>query len=196
MGVLLAPFLGWPIPILLALQILFMNLVTDNLPAITLGLNPPSKDVMNDMPRKNTEILNKNLILLLIFTGSLLMLLVLSAYFITFNVLGESLEYSRTVALFSLISLEIVSAFNFRSFRKGVLNRGLLVNPYLFYASVISLIATFLIIYSPLNNVFNTVPLRLDGFIVAISVSLVLIIIFDLLKYINNRKKFFDLGNI
>ena len=43
-SVLLSPFLGWQIPILLALQILFMNLVTDNLPAITLGLNPPSND--------------------------------------------------------------------------------------------------------------------------------------------------------
>jgi len=195
-GVLLAPFLGWQIPLLLALQILFMNLVTDNLPAITLGFNPSSKDVMNDVPRKKAEILNKNLILLLIFTGILLAFLVLSSYFITFNILGESLEYSRTVALFSLICLEIVSAFNFRSFRKGVLNRGLFVNPYLVYASAISLIATFLIIYSPLNKVFETVPLKLGGFIIPIFVSLVLIIIFDLLKYINNRKKFFDLEHI
>ncbi len=195
-GVLLAPFLGWQIPLLLALQILFMNLVTDNLPAITLGLNPSSKDAMNDMPRKKTEILNKSLILLLIFTGSLLALLVLSSYFITFNIFGESLEYSRTVALFSLICLEIASAFNFRSFRKGVLNRGLLVNPYLVCASVISLIATFLIIYSPLNKVFETVPLKLEGFIIPILVSLALIIIFDLLKYINNKKKFFDLEQI
>ncbi len=195
-GVLLAPFLGWQIPLLLALQILFMNLVTDNLPAITLGFNPSSKDTMSDMPRKKKEILNKNLIILLIFTGSLLTLLVLSSYFLTFNILGESLEYSRTVALFSLICLEIVSAFNFRSFRKGVLNRGLLVNPYLFYASVISLIATFLIVYSPLNKVFETVPLKLDGFIIAISVSLLLIVIFDVLKYMNNKKKFFDLEHI
>ena len=164
--------------------------------SLTLGFNKSSKDVMNDIPRKKTEILNKNLILLLIFTGSLLALLVLSSYFITFNILGESLEYSRTVTLFSLISLEIVSAFNFRSFRKGILNRGLFVNPYLFYASVISLIATFSIIYSPLNKVFETVPLKLEGFIIPIFVSLVLIIIFDLLKYINNKKKFFDLEHI
>src|SRR3989339_641514 len=54
-GVLLSPFLGWQIPILLALQILFMNLVTDNLPAITLGLTPPSKNVMDDAPRKNAK---------------------------------------------------------------------------------------------------------------------------------------------
>src|SRR3989338_4238572 len=128
-GVLLSPFLGWQIPTLLALQILFMNLVTDNLPAITLGLNPSSNDSMMEPPRKNSEILNKKLFVLLLFTGSLLAVLVLASYFLVFNVLGETHEYSRTVALFSLICLEIVSAFNFRSFRRGVLTRGIFVNP-------------------------------------------------------------------
>ncbi|MBS3107836.1 cation-translocating P-type ATPase [Candidatus Woesearchaeota archaeon] len=195
-GVLLSPFLGWQTPLLVALQILFMNLVTDNLPAITLGLNPPSNDSMTEPPRKNSEILNKKLFLLLFFTGSLLTLLVLSSYFLVFNILGETHEYARSVALFSLIGLEIVSAFNFRSYRKGVLNRGLIVNPYLVYASAISLIATFVIIYSPLNKVFETVPLGIDGLLVVIVLSLSLVIIFDLLKYINNKTKFFDLEHI
>ena len=195
-GVLLSPFLGWQIPILLALQILFMNLVTDNLPAITLGLNPSSNDSMMEPPRKNSEILNKKLFVLLLFTGSLLTVLVLSSYFLAFNVFGETHEYARTVALFSLIGLEIASAFNFRSYRKGVLNRGLMVNPYLVYASVISLIATFVIIYSPLNKVFETVPLGIDGLLIVAVLSLSLALIFDLLKYVNNKKKFFDIEHI
>ncbi len=196
-GVLLSPFLGWQIPILLALQILFMNLVTDNLPAITLGLNPSSNDSMAEPPRKNSEILNKKLFILLFFTGSLLAVLVLFSYFLVFNIFGETHEYARTVALFSLIGLEIVSAFNFRSFKKGVLNRGLMVNPYLFYASAISLMATVAIVYSPLNRVFETVPLRIDGLLIVVTLSLLLAIIFDLLKYINkNKKKFFDLEHI
>ncbi|MBI2112677.1 cation-transporting P-type ATPase [Candidatus Woesearchaeota archaeon] len=195
-GVLLSPLLGWQIPILLALQILFMNLVTDNLPAITLGLNPSSNDSMLEPPRKNSEILNKQLFILLFFTGSLLTILVLFSYFLVFNILGGTQEYARTVALFSLIGLEIASAFNFRSYRKGVLNRGLMVNPYLFYASGISLIATFIIIYTPLNKVFETVPLGIDGLLVVVVVSLSLVVIFDLLKYINNKKKLFDLEHI
>ncbi|HLD72304.1 MAG TPA: cation-transporting P-type ATPase [Candidatus Nanoarchaeia archaeon] len=195
-GALLAPFLGWQVPLLIALQILFMNLVTDNLPAITLGFNPSSKDIMKKKPRKEAGILNRNLMAILFFTGAILALLVLFSYYFAHNVLGESLEYSRTVALFSLICLEIASAFNFRSFRKGVLTRSVLINPYLFYASVISLFATLMIIYTPLSKVFETVPLRLNGFILAISVSLFLLIVFDLLKYINNRKKIFDLDQI
>jgi len=191
-GVLLSPLLGWQVPLLLALQILFMNLVTDNLPAITLGFNPSSKDIMADKPRKNSEILNKKLIGLLAFNGTLMMIFVLLSYFFTFNMLGKSIEYSRTVALMTLIFLEIASAFNFRSFRKGVLSRSLLVNPYLAYASAISLIATFVIIYSPLNKVFETVPLAIDGFIAGLSLSLLLIIIFDLSKHVNNKKRLFD----
>lgn len=191
-GVILSPLLGWQVPLLLALQILFMNLITDDLPAITLAVNHSSKDAMSDKPRKNSEILDKKLIGLLIFNGTLMMSFTLLSYFFSFNILSKSIEYSRTVALMTLIFLEIASAFSFRSFRKGVLNRGLLVNPYLFYASAISLIATFVIIYSPLNKLFETVPIAMDGFMIGISLSLLLVTIFDLLKYINNKKKFFD----
>ncbi len=193
-GMLLSPLLGWQVPLLVALQILFMNLVTDNLPAITLGFNPFSEDVMTEKPRKNAEVLTIRLLTLLIFTGCLLMLFVLLGHYITHNLLGKSIEYSRTIALITLISLEIASAFNFRSFRKGVLNRSLLVNPYLVYASVISILATLVIIYSPLNNIFETVPLELDGFLIPLSASFLLIIIFDILKYVNNKWRFFDVN--
>jgi Ca2+-transporting ATPase len=195
-GVLLAPLLGWQIPILLALQILFMNLVTDNLPAITLGLNPASSDSMAEPPRKNSKILTKPLTMLLIFNGFLMALFVLAAYFLSFNIFKESADYSRTVALFSLIGLEIMAAFSFRSFRKRVLKRSLLVNPYLFYASMVSLAATILIVYTPLNKLFGTTPLRWDGLIIVVIISLISVIIFDVLKYINKKKNFFNLEHV
>ncbi len=191
-GVMLAPFFGWDIPILLALQILFMNLVTDNLPAITLGLNSSSQDAMLEPPRKDSGILNKKLVGLLVFTGFFLTFLVLLSYFATFNILEKNTKYARTTALFSLIGLEIVSAFNFRSFRKGLLNRSLMVNHYLFYASVISLIATILIIYTPLNTIFEAAPIKLDGIAIVILTSFIFAVIFDLLKYLNNKKVYFD----
>jgi P-type Ca2+ transporter type 2C len=195
-GILLAPFLGWEAPILLALQILFMNIVTSDLPAITLGANPQSQNIMSDSPRKNSNILNRNTTMLLIFTGVVLASLVLLSYYIAFNVMGKSHEYARTVALLSLISLEIASAFNYRSFRKGVLTRSLFINKPLFYASVISLVATFAIIYLPINKVFENVPLGWDGVLIAISVSIALIVLFDIIKFINKRKKLFDFEHI
>ncbi len=192
LGMLLSPLLGWQVPLLVALQILFMNLVTDNLPAITLGFNPPSTDALLDPPRKNAEVLNGRLITALIFTGFLLMLFVLASYYISYNLLGKSLEYSRTVALVTLICLEIASAFNYRSFRKGVLNRSVLVNPYLVYASLVSILATLAILYTPLNRIFETVPLSVDGFIIPIGVSLLLVVIFDLFKYGNKQWGFWE----
>jgi P-type Ca2+ transporter type 2C len=195
-GVLLAPFFGWEIPLLLALQILFMNMVTADLPAIGLGLNRSSDDAMSHSPRRNSRILNKNNVILLVFTGSLMLFFVLGVYFFTFNILGKTHQYAQTSALFALIGFELVSGFNFRSFRKGVFNRSLIVNPYLFYASVISLAATLAIIYTPLNKIFETIPLKLDQIFIVIILCLVFVAIFDLLKFINNKKKFFDLEHI
>jgi len=84
--------------------------------------------------------------------------------------------------------LEIAGAFVFRSFRKGVFNRSPFVNKYLFIASSISLLATVLIVYSPINVAFETVPLPFIDWLVALGFSLVFIGIFDVLKRINNRK--------
>ncbi|MDO8660578.1 MAG: HAD-IC family P-type ATPase, partial [Candidatus Woesearchaeota archaeon] len=193
-GVLVSPFLGWQIPILVALQLLFMNLVTDNLPAITLGFNQGSRDVMTEKPRKKTNILSKQLIALLIFTGCVLALFVLGVYYVAFNRLGVSSESARTIALVTLICLQIGSAFTFRSFRKGVLTRSPFVNPWLFFASVVSLLATGAVVYTPLLNiVFETVPLTLTGIFVAISAAVMFVILFDLLKCVNNKKRFFEL---
>ncbi len=196
-GVLCAPLLGWQIPILVAIQILFMNLVTDNLPAITLGLNPSSRESMLEKPRKNSQILNVNLIILLISTGIIMTILTLSSFFLVFNIIGETTEHARTTALFTLISLEIVSAYNFRSFKRGVLNRHLMANPYLFYASAISLIATFAIIYVPqLNGIFETIPIGIYDIGVAVVLSLLLAVIFDIFKHLNKKLKILNLEHV
>ncbi len=188
-GVLLAPIFGWPIPILLALQILFMNLVTDDLPAITLGFNPSSDDIMQEQPRKKSQILNKNLIIAIVVTGSIMAIFTLLVFGIVFNGLDDGVTYARTTALFTLIALEIAGAFIYRSFRKGIFGRSLFVNKYLFLASIISIAATVAIIYTPLNHVFGTSPIDLADWLVAISIALVFIVIYDIFKKINKKKK-------
>lgn len=191
-GVLLVPVFGWPFPLLLALQILFMNLVTDNLPAITLGLNKSSKDIMNEKPRKNNKILTKNMLRILIFSGTIMALFVLGTFYFTYNLMGQTTESARTTALLTLIVLEVAGAFNFRSFRKTTLNRSPLINPYLALASLMSFVATFIIIYTPLNRIFETVPLPITDWVIALGFGFLLILIFDILKKINNKKKFID----
>lgn len=194
-GVLFAPLLGWIVPILLALQILFMNLVTDDLPAITLSLNKSSRDIMLEKPRKKKEILNKSLIIWMIIAGLSMALFALISFFVSFNVFHQSAEVARTTALLSLILLEIANAFNFRSFRKRVLNRSLFTNKYLVYASIISLLATLLIIYTPLNKIFDTVSIGWVNWLMAIVSALLIIFLFDILKMINHKKNFLKLEN-
>ena len=184
-GVVLAPVFGWQVPILLSLQILFMNLVTDNMPALTLGVNPTSIDIMNDKPRNKGDILNKTLIKLLITTSGLMAVATLLAYYIASNVLNFSSEESRTVALVTLIIVEIASAFNFRSFRKTTLNRSPFVNKPLVIASAFSLIATLVILYTPASNIFETESFDYRGWLLALVLGGVIFVINDLLKIYN-----------
>jgi Ca2+-transporting ATPase len=192
LGVLLAPLIGWPIPLLLALQILFMNLVTDNLPSLTLGLNPSSDDIMQGRILKNSNLLNKKLYYLIAFSGLVMCILTLAVFFVTFSILKQPLEYARTTALVTLIIVEIAGAFNFRSFRKGVLTRSPFVNKYLAYASAISILATLVIIYTPASSLFNTVPIGLNDWIIALSAAFVFFALFDALKHFNNKKHFWN----
>ncbi|MBU2612268.1 MAG: cation-transporting P-type ATPase [Nanoarchaeota archaeon] len=192
LGVLLVPFLGWPIPLLLALQILLMNLVTDNLPAITLGFNPSSRDIMEEKPMKKKELLNKNLLTLIAFNGLLMCILTLLVFFILYNVLRGDAEYARTTALATLILLEIASAFNFRSFRKGTLTRSIFTNKPLAYASIISIAVTLAVIYTPLNIIFETTPITLLDWGITIGATFIIIFVFDILKRINEKRKFME----
>lgn len=193
-GLLFAPQLGWQTPILLALQILFMNLVTDNLPAITLGLNPPSADLLSEQPRKNQEILTKSLIGLLVGSSVVLALMALTANYIAIHWLQYDIVAARTVAMVTLICLEISAAFTFRSFRKGVIGRSLFVNRPLFIASVISMIATLVIIYTPFRGPFETAGIGLVGWGIAISCGVLLILLYDVAKFLNNRYRWVELG--
>jgi P-type Ca2+ transporter type 2C len=183
LGVIFAPFFGWEIPIFLALQILFMNLVTDDLPALTLGFNSSSKDIMLNKPLRKAQILSKQNIVFMVIATILVTFCTLSAFYLSFNILGKSTEVSRTIAMVTLILLEIACVFSFRSFRFPVLSRSLFINPYLFWASLISIVITVMIIYLPINSVFGVVPIGLVEWILGVMGAIVLLVIFDLLKY-------------
>ncbi|MBI2621672.1 MAG: cation-transporting P-type ATPase [Candidatus Levybacteria bacterium] len=187
-GVLLSPILGWEVPVLLALQILFLNLVTDNMPAITLGLNPSSGDIMTYPPRKRSSILNKLHIGVIIFLGSFMAVSALLVYYITFNIFGQSTDVARTSALVTIILLEVVNAYSFRSFRKRVLTRSLFINKYLFIASILSISATILILYTPARTVFSTAPLSPALWLLPLFSAFIILLIQDIFKSLPSEK--------
>jgi Ca2+-transporting ATPase len=195
LGVLLSPIFGWQAPLLLAMQILFMNLVTDDFPAITLAVTPQSKDIMEEAPRKNKKILNKSLIVWFAISGFSMAMICLGVFYFTHNILHQGFEYARTTTFLTLILLEIANAYNFISFRHSVTIESLKANKYLTYASGIAILATIAVLYTPLNKVFESVPLSGIDWIIAIIASLLIIVIFDILKKINKNKNLFQLEN-
>ncbi|MBS3141382.1 HAD-IC family P-type ATPase [Candidatus Woesearchaeota archaeon] len=185
--IVIALILGFPLP-LLALQILFMNMVTDDLPALTLAFNPKSSDVMEIKPRPaRSNILNKHLLFLIIILGTVMGI----GSLIAFNHgLSYGLDYARTMAFFTLIFFQVFNAFSFRSFRKTIFHIDIFKNKWLLGASLISISSLFIISYTPLNKIFGVIPLAFTHWFYPILMALSIIIIADIIKLIYGKKSY------
>jgi len=186
-----AILIGLPLP-LVALQILFMNMITDDSSAITLGFNPASLDAMKIPPRKKSFILNKDLLITLAIIGVFIGSVVLGVFYTVLNVFHQPIEIARTTALITLVIMEIINAFNFRSLRTPFYKLPIMANKYLFYAGIFSLFATAVVIYTPLNRIFQTAPVHIFYWIGSFIISISVLLLFDAIKLLNQKYKFFD----
>ncbi|NMC36372.1 cation-transporting P-type ATPase [Candidatus Beckwithbacteria bacterium] len=177
----LAVVIGLPTPFL-PLQILFMNLVTDNLPAITLGFNPASLDVMESKVKKHTGLLNRQLVKQLIIAATTMGGLTLLVFIFSLKIFDQGLVVARTTAMVTLIFFQILNAFNFRSFRYPMNHIPFLTNITLIYASAISVLLTIILIYSPLGQVFGTTQIELANWVFALFSSIFVVIVMDVYK--------------
>jgi len=177
---------GLPVP-LLAIHILFMNLVTDNLSALSLGFNPSSEDVMHRHPRKKTAILTPQLIKFIILAGLVTGIVSLTVYYGTLK-MGGDLSLARTNTLVALIFLELANAFNFRSFRKTFFSHSLFSNKYLVLTTIASVVFTIAVVTTPVNKVFELTPLSVPNWLGLAAVSLIAIVVMDLWKIYHNRR--------
>ncbi|MCL4517019.1 MAG: calcium-translocating P-type ATPase, SERCA-type [Firmicutes bacterium] len=151
--------MGLPLP-LVAIQILWMNLVTDGLPAIALGVDPIDPGVMKRPPRRPSEGVFADHLLMKILIQGVFISLGTVAVFVLILGSGRSLETARTVAFTTLVAAQLVFVFRCRSERLSLwqINPG--ANPFLLIAVAISFAMQLLVIYSPqLQAVFKTVPL-------------------------------------
>ena len=183
-GTLAAPFLGWHIPLITAIQILFMNLVTDSIPAITLGFNPTSPDIMLGKSINSKRIINRFTLGTLVLSGTVMAVFTLAASYFSFNVWNQNNTLAATTTLATLICVEVITAFTFRSFRKPVLSRSPFVNMPLVWAALGSLTATIAIIYTPLNVFFETTPIGVKNWALVAGLCLGISLVFDLIKLV------------
>ena len=168
--ILLASLFGMPLP-LTAIQILWINLVTDGLPAIALGLDPHEKEIMKRKPRPAKEsILSKELRGNIFLTGTLIGLFTLGLFWMY---LDSGLVKAQTIAFCALVSFEIIRIQMIR----GKYHLGIFSNKWLVLAILGSLILQMTVIYGPLGTIFNTVPLSLKDWGVLIGASMGLYIV-------------------
>lgn len=168
----LGMLMGMPV-ILLPIQILLINLVTDGLPAIALGLEPSEKNAMSRPPRKpNESVFSHGLAGKIIFRGILIGLSTLASFVTVFSMTG-SVDASRTAAFFALIFAQLIHVFECKSEDKTLFQISYFNNKKLLLAALASLTTLILTIYAPsLALIFKTVPLTLSQLIVPIAFSL------------------------
>jgi P-type Ca2+ transporter type 2C len=168
--IFLATMFGMPLP-LTAIQILWINLVTDGLPAIALSLDPAEKNIMKRKPRSPREnIISKSLGTDIIFLGSLMAFTTLVLFWLY---RGSPLAKAQTVVFTALVVFEIARLQLIR----GKYKLSLFSNWYLVGAVLLSLGLQVILIYSPLRNVFGVVPLELLDWVWILIASTIIIII-------------------
>lgn len=176
---------GWSSP-LTAIQLLWVNLVTDSLPAIALGLDTPEKDIMEKKPRSPKKgLFADGLWAAIIFEGLMIGALALLAFSIGVNVLGN-LTTGRTMAFAVLSISQLVHAFNMRS-EHSVFRAGLFKNPYLVLSLIAGLMLEVSVISIPkLAVIFGVVPLGFVGWGIVAALSVMPLVIVELQKKVTS----------
>ena len=161
----LASLFYLPTP-MLPIQILFVNLATDGLPAIALGVDPADKDIMNQQPRDKKEgIFARGLTEKILVRGCLIGVCTLLS-FVGGMYFGMSLETCRTMALATLVMSQLFHVFECRSERHSIFEINLFTNPYLVLAVSTSIIMLLGIIYIPFfRTIFHTTILGLNSWL-------------------------------
>lgn len=159
-------------PALLPLQILWMNLVTDGLPALALGVDPASPDIMERSPRGADEgILTKRRQAQVLWQGALITVGGLAAFFWTqYFATGMTEARAETILFTVLVFAQLIHSFNFRSDSRTLWSKESLKNRFLIYAAAGSMALQLLVIYVPfMQRVFNTAALSgMDWLVVAV----------------------------
>jgi Ca2+-transporting ATPase len=160
--IFLGTLLGWPVP-LTAIQLLWMNLLTDGAPALALGMERGEPGIMVRPPRPPREpIINRSMILGLALQAVAITASSLAAFWIGLNVFGSE-PVAHTMAFVMLSGCQLARAYTNRSERASLFSLGVFSNRWMQYAVLVSSVLLLAAVYVPgMNTVFNAVPLTLE----------------------------------
>lgn len=177
--IFISVILGWPLP-LLPIHLLWINLVTDGLPAVALGVDPARGNIMDSKPAQfREEIINKKFIRLLVVASSVITVSILTI----FGFSKEQLAHAQTLVFTAVVLYEFLVIVAIRS----EYNLGFLSNKYLILAVLTSLVLHLSILYLPLTvgsftwqQLFKVQPLSILDWVILTSVGVVLYMILHL----------------
>lgn len=183
--IFLAPLLGMPIP-LLPIHILWINLVTDGLPALALANEKPEADIMQRPPRsKDERLFSDGVGYHIVWVGILMAGVTLAMQAWSLN---QDLEHWQTM-VFTVLSLsQLGHVLAVRSDRTFLYRQGFLSNRPLLYAVLLTFMLQLCVIYLPaMNSIFKTQPLSLNELLLCIAAAVVVFHAVELEKWMKNR---------
>ncbi|HEX6189041.1 MAG TPA: cation-translocating P-type ATPase [Pyrinomonadaceae bacterium] len=183
---------GLPLP-LTAVQLLYVNLATDGLPALALAVDPAEGDLMKRPPRNpRTGIFTRPVVILMLVGGIWSAVINLGLFIWALNS-GRGVQEAMTMTFVSLVLIQFFKAYNFRSDRHSVLRRPF-ANKWLNLAILWELFMLGLILYVPfLETVFGTLALPLRDWLIIVAAALTVSPVLELAKWMERRGWFGEL---
>lgn len=178
--------LGLPLP-LSAVQILFVNLATDGLPALALSIDPPDSDIMKRKPRDPRRGIFTRPVVTLMAVGGIWSAIVNLGLFIWAMNSGRGLSEAMTMTFVSLVLIQFFKAYNFRSDRNSVFQKPF-ANKWLNYAILADIAMMVMVIYVPaLHDAFGTYYLPLEDWLIALGMAITIMPVLELAKWMLRR---------
>ena len=186
LAVLYASIAGLPVPFA-PVHLLFINLLTDSLPAIALGLEPHTKDVMNEKPRPmNESILTKPFLMSIGTEGLVIGIMTMVAFMIGYGQGGSLL--ASTMAFGTLCTSRLVHGFNCKAAKPVIFTKRFFNNIYLIGAFFIGFVLITAVMTIPaLQGMFKVVTLNMSQLLTVYGLSLLNLPVIQLLKWIRNK---------
>jgi Ca2+-transporting ATPase len=178
--------LGLPLP-LTAVQILFVNLATDGLPALALSVDPPEKDLMKRKPRNPRTGIFTRPVVTLMALGGIWSAIVNLGLFLWAMSTSRSIEEAMTMTFVSLVLIQFFKAYNFRSDRHSVFQNPF-ANKWLNYAILWDLVLLVMVIYVPfLHTAFGTYYLPLEDWVITIGLAATIVPVLETAKWMSRH---------
>jgi len=185
---LFAALLGLPLP-LLPIQILWMNLVTDGIPALALAVDPKAPDLMKRQPRLPTaRLLDGRRLFAIGIEGLMLSAIALGAFSYSLYGLHQNLEQARTVAFTVMVVVQLVHAFNCRSERWSLFQLGVGTNRPLLWAFLFSCAVQIIVLTVPaVSPIFKVASLPIEDWLLMGATGVLPFVIMELIKWLRRR---------